>query len=322
VSCKWLNEVSEMRVVVTGGAGFIGSHTVDLLVENGHEVMVIDSKLDKSFHHKNANYYLEDILDKKKVNELFQSFQPEAVIHLAAQVDVQHSMEHPDHDIDINLKGTIHILEQCRLYGSKIIFASSAAVYGIPKLLPITEDHDKKPLSIYGLSKLTAEHYIQLYHELYNVSYCILRYANVYGPRQNSSGEGGVVSIFVDQLVQNIVPSIYGNGEQTRDFVYVKDVARANVLALDHHENEIFNVCNTSETSINELFTHISKLLKTDSVPVYKTEKKGDIFRSVLDSAKIIKTLKWNRKTDLLAGLVETVQFFQTKNRQDKEGLN
>jgi UDP-glucose 4-epimerase len=312
--------VEKVKVVVTGGAGFIGSHTVDLLIKNGHQVVVIDPKMDKSYLNNKAIYHFEDILNKEKINEIFHGFQPDAVIHLAAQVDVATSLSQPEKDIDINLKGTIHILEQCRLYGSKVIFASSAAVYGVPKQLPIAEEHEKNPLSIYGLSKLSAERYIQLYHELYDVSYCILRYSNVYGPRQDSSGEGGVVSIFVNQLVNHLPSSIYGNGEQTRDFVYVKDVARANVLALDHHENAIFNVCNNTETTINELFTHISKLLKTDSVPIYKTEKKGDIFRSVLDSAKIIKTLKWNRETELMAGLLETVEFFQTKNQQDKEG--
>jgi UDP-glucose 4-epimerase len=301
-----------MKVVVTGGAGFIGSHTVDLLVENGHEVVVIDSKLDKSFHHKNANYFLVDILNKEKISEIFQSFRPEAVIHLAAQVDVQKSLDHPDRDIDINLKGTIHILEQCRQWGCKIIFASSAAVYGIPKQLPIKEEHSTHPLSIYGLSKLSAEKYIQLYSDLYGVNYCIFRYANIYGPRQDSTGEGGVVSIFANQLVKNKIPTIYGNGKQTRDFVFVKDVAKANLLALNHGTNSIFNVCHTTETSINDLLSNISILLNTESVPLYKEEKKGDIFRSVLDSTDINNQLNWKPETNLAEGLMETIQFFQS----------
>lgn len=308
-----------MKVIVTGGAGFIGSHTVDLLIEEGHEVVVIDYKSPQSYHNEKAFYYLKDILDREAISSIFQIFQPEAVIHLAAQVDVQQSLNNPAKDIDINLKGTIHILEECRKYRSKIIFASSAAVYGIPNKLPIHEQHTTNPLSIYGLSKLSAERYIQLYHELYEIPYTILRYANVYGPRQESTGEGGVVSIFVDQLVNGYIPTIYGDGTQTRDFVYVKDVARANVLALYHDVNSIMNVCSSSETTINELYKQIACLLNKEITPEHKEGKIGDISRSMLDSSLILKYFSWSRKTDLISGLKETIQFFQIKLLLHKE---
>jgi UDP-glucose 4-epimerase len=300
-----------MRVLVTGGAGFIGSHTVDLLLENGYEVAVLDKKLDRSFHNPKAVYECADLLNKDRLAHVFKNFKPEAVIHLAAQVDVQTSMTYPDKDIDINLKGTVHLLEQCKQNQAKIVFASSAAVYGVPQQLPIHEFHDTHPLSIYGLSKLSAEHYIRLYHELYGVQYCVLRYANVYGPRQDSTGEGGVVSIFVDRLVHGQTPIIYGSGNQTRDFVFVKDVARANVLALKGGGNRIFNVCNTTEISINELLNQISSLLGKETVPNYLPEKKGDIFRSILDGTEIRKNLNWQSETELIEGLKDTIDYFR-----------
>jgi UDP-glucose 4-epimerase len=300
-----------MKVIVTGGAGFIGSHTVDLLVEEGHQVTVIDHKGKNPFQNKQTIYESVDILDKQSLTRIFQSFKPDAVIHLAAQVDVQTSILQPDLDIDINLKGTIHILEQCRNTGAKMIFASSAAVYGVPQQLPIAENHETWPLSIYGLSKLSAERYIQLYSALYGLKYCIFRYANVYGPRQDSTGEGGVVSIFVDQLVKQRIPTIYGDGEQTRDFVFVKDVARANVLALDYPANAILNVGNTMETSVNQLYTFLTNIMEVDVIANYVEGKKGEISRSILDSAPLHACLNWKAETNLIDGLRETIQFFR-----------
>jgi UDP-glucose 4-epimerase len=302
-----------MKVIVTGGAGFIGSHTVDQLVKQGHQVTVIDQKVKNPFHNEQTLYEAVNILDKQSLTRIFQSFKPDAVIHLAAQVDVQTSILQPDLDIDINLKGTINILEQCRSIGAKVIFASSAAVYGIPQQLPITENHETMPLSIYGLSKLSAERYIQLYHHLYGVEYCIFRYANVYGPRQDSTGEGGVVSIFVDQLLKQQIPTIYGDGTQTRDFVFVGDVAQANVLALEGSSNAILNVGNTRETSVFELFQLLTEMMDIVIDPKYAEGKKGEISRSVLESAQLQACLNWKGETNLTEGLRETIQFFQNE---------
>ena len=223
-----------MKVLVTGGAGFIGSHIVDTLIESGYEVVVVDnlSSGKKEYLNDKAIFYDLD-LHSKQIEDVFEKELPDFVIHEAAQVDVSISIHHPYFDAYSNILGTIHLLELSRKYHvKKVIYASSCAVYGETGDYSIQENSKIQPISFYGASKYTPELYIQLYQKLYGLPYTILRYANVYGPRQTPKGEGGVISIFVQKLLKNENLIIYGYGTQTRDFVYVKDVAHANLLVL------------------------------------------------------------------------------------------
>ena len=294
-----------MKVLVTGGAGFIGSHIVDTLIESGYEVVVVDnlSTGKKEYLHDKAVFYNLE-LHSKQLDGVFAKELPDFVIHEAAQVDVSISINDPYYDAYSNILGTIHLLDLCREYQvKKVIYASSCAVYGETGDYSIQESSIIQPISFYGASKYTPEQYIQLYQKLYGLSYTILRYANVYGPRQTPKGEGGVISIFVKKLLKNENPIIYGDGTQTRDFVYVKDVAHANLLALTKGENQIYNVSLNKKTSINELFLLLSLLIPHSAVPIYKPSKNGDILYSRLDNQKAKELLGWQPKFDLFKGL-------------------
>ncbi|HBF36501.1 MAG TPA: UDP-glucose 4-epimerase, partial [Firmicutes bacterium] len=221
-------------VLVTGGAGFIGSHIVELLIEQNYDVFVIDNLSKGSLTNipSRATFWKCDIRSQE-VKNIFEQHSFEYVIHLAAQTGVNFSNSNPVEDHDINLSGLLNILELSRMYGVKrFIFSSSAATYGNPSGIPISEDQIQQPISFYGLSKLVGEQYIQMYHQIYGLEYVILRYSNVYGPRQNSSHEGGVISIFLECLNKALPYTVYGNGKQTRDYIYVKDIAKANMTAL------------------------------------------------------------------------------------------
>uniref|UniRef100_A9AAL6 NAD-dependent epimerase/dehydratase n=1 Tax=Methanococcus maripaludis (strain C6 / ATCC BAA-1332) TaxID=444158 RepID=A9AAL6_METM6 len=291
-----------MKILVTGGAGFIGSHIVDLLVENGHDVSILDNL--STGNKKNlkvlAKFINGDILDK---NLDLTGF--ECVIHEAAQINVRTSVENPVFDANINILGTINILEKIKEYDvKKIIFSSSGgAVYGEPEYLPVDEKHSLKPLSPYGLSKFCAEEYIKLYNRLYDIEYCILRYSNVYGERQDPLGEAGVISIFIDKMKKGESPVIYGDGNQTRDFVNVKDVARANLMALNW-KNETVNICSGKEISINELFKIISSEIGFDKNPIYEKEREGEVYRIYIDYEKA-ESLGWIPEVELKNGIKE-----------------
>ena len=301
-----------MKVLVTGGAGFIGSHIVDTLIESGYEVVVVDnlSTGKKEYLHDKAVFYNLE-LHSKQLDGVFAKELPDFVIHAAAQVDVSISINDPYYDAYSNILGTIHLLDLCREYQvKKVIYASSCAVYGETGDYSIQESSIIQPISFYGASKYTPEQYIQLYQKLYGLSFTILRYANVYGPRQTPKGEGGVISIFVKKLLKNENPIIYGDGTQTRDFVYVKDVAHANLLALTKGENQIFNVSLNKKTSINELFLLLSLLIPHSAVPIYKPSRNGDILYSRLDNQKAKELLGWQPEFDLFKGLSETKEFY------------
>ena len=302
-----------MNVLVTGGCGFIGSHTVDLLVEQGYKTIVID-KIKPNEYNPRVLYYQADITHPHVLEQIFAEHTPGVVIHLAAQVSVDTSMKDPLRDVNENVVGTIKLLEQCRSFQTKIIFASSAAVYGLPMHLPILEEHSTNPISIYGLSKLTVEKYIQLYYQQFGVEFCILRYANVYGPRQGSTGEGGVISIFADRLSKGQTPILFGNGNQTRDFVYVDDVARANLYALKRGTNQIFNVSTMTETSVNQIVKILQERMDNQSGQTYLPARTGDIPRSILDSTEIRTLLGWEPKVDIKTGLTLTIDYFTRKS--------
>ncbi len=296
------------KILVTGGAGFIGSHLVPKLIENRFEVFVLDnlSSGSKKNLPDNTKLFVTDI-NSSNVSSIFERERFDAVVHLAGQTMVNVSVERPVFDAEENVVGSINLLETARKTGVKrFIFASSAATYGDvdESLLPLPETLPTAPMSCYGLSKATVERYIRLYHDMYGLEYAILRFANVYGERQGDGGEGGVISVFVRQTVGNKDITIYGDGEQTRDFIYAGDVADAIVAALTAPEaNDIYNVSTQTETCINELPAILSDLAGKKINVTYAPERAGDIRRSILSNVNAGKKLGWQPKTPLKDGL-------------------
>lgn len=302
-----------MNILITGGAGFIASHIADACIELGHQVAIVDNMCTGHYEyvHPQAEFHKLDIADPQ-LTGVFEAFQPEVVIHHAAQIDVRSSISNPLLDANVNILGSIHLLELCKNYGvRKIIYASSAAVYGKPMALGICEDHPIRPLSGYGISKHTVEHYMDVYAHLFGLDYTILRYANVYGIRQDPKGEGGVISIFVDKWLRKNVPVIYGDGEQTRDFIYVKDIVRANLLALTKGSHAIVNIGTDSQTSINELSRIMNIIFEDSIVPTYHKTRPGDIERSCLNNRLAFKMLGWKPKYTLMQGLEEVCGYYK-----------
>ncbi|WP_328793750.1 NAD-dependent epimerase/dehydratase family protein [Heliomicrobium undosum] len=299
--------------MVTGGAGFIGSHVVERCIARGDEVLVIDNLSTgkrENIPEKAAFFHLDVAGDE--IREVIAREAPEAIIHLAAQVDVQVSLRKPLDDARTNILGTINLLEACRQSGVKrVIVASSAAVYGDPVRLPVDEDHPLAPANAYGISKHTPEHYLQLYRELYGIVGVALRFANVYGPRQDAAGEGGVVAIFTERLLRGHAPMIYGDGEQTRDFVYVDDVVDAMLMVLDAKieqlDHSVYNVSTGQATSVKALFKQIRELVGADLSAQVAPARAGDILHSYLDSSRIEDAVGWRPKTPLRQGLAQTV---------------
>lgn len=299
-----------MKVLVTGGAGFIGSHIVDQLLANQHEVVVLDnlSTGDRRNLAKDVPLVVQDVASD--LTELFEKERFEAVIHQAAQVSVPHSIQDPLYDLHVNGRGLLSVLEACRKFQvRKVIYASSAAVYGTPQTLPISEDHPLKPLSPYGVTKRTAEEYLRIYQELHGLQFTIFRYGNVYGPRQSVKGESGVIAIFTDAFCKGRVPTIYGDGFDTRDYVYVDDVARANVMALTLGDGETLNVSTQSAVNLHELFKTLTDILGEQIDPVFGPARSGDIQHSTLKNEKIRTLFKWNPQMDLAEGLRQTVEW-------------
>ncbi|PTV95048.1 UDP-glucose 4-epimerase [Halanaerobium saccharolyticum] len=301
-----------MEVLVTGGAGFIGSNIVDGLIEEGHKVIVVDnlSSGKKENLNEKAEFYQLDISDQE-LEKVFEENNITHVIHHAAQIDVQHSIKDPLFDAQNNILGTIKVLEMSREYEvEKIVYASSAAVYGEPDYLPIDEEHPIKAMSPYGISKHTPEHYIKMYNELYDLKYTIFRYANVYGPRQDPKGEGGVVSIFVDKMLAKDRPVIFGDGQQTRDFIHVYDIVKANLLALETGDNTLVNISTESRDSVNDLVEYLNLILPYNLKAIYEEARKGDILHSSLANGKAKELLDWTPDYDFKAGLEQTVEYY------------
>jgi UDP-glucose 4-epimerase len=302
-----------MKILVTGGCGFIGSHIVDSLIENKHEVAVVDNLSSGKIDNLNptAQFYKTDITSKE-LKYAFEAFKPEVVYHEAAQIDVQKSIKEPEFDARVNILGTLNLLECCNLFGvKKILYASSAAVYGNPQYLGVDEEHPVNPISCYGISKHTPEHYIKAFGYLYGLKYTVLRYANVYGTRQELKGEGGVVSIFTNCMLKAIPPEIFGDGEQTRDYVYVKDIALANLAALGAGDNEIINIGTGTPVTVNRLFTAMQAIMDFKQQPKYGPARKGDITHSWLDNGKARKLLGWKPEFTLESGLSETIAYYR-----------
>jgi UDP-glucose 4-epimerase len=302
-----------VRILLTGGAGFIGSHVAERLVGHGHEVVVVDdlSTGKRENVPEGVSFVQEDI--RLGCEETFRRFLPEVLCHQAAQMDVRRSVREPDFDASVNVLGTIRLLQNCVEYGvGRVIFASTGgAVYGRQERFPAPEDHPQYPVSPYGVSKLAGERYLHYYGAQYGISYAALRYANVYGPRQDPHGEAGVVAIFSGNLAAKRRSRINGTGEQTRDYVYVGDVARANLLALDDEvPNGAYNVGTGVETSVNELYGLLQETSGKDLPPEYGPAKPGEQARSSVDPTKSQELLNWRPEVDLEAGLKETLRFF------------
>jgi len=304
-----------MKVLVTGGAGFIGSHIVDVLIKEGHGVVVVDdlSTGRKENINPEAKFYRLDIQDPS-LEDIFKRERPDCVSHQAAQIDVRRSVANPILDARINILGTINLLENCVSYKVKrVVFASSGgAIYGEQEVFPAPETHPLRPVSPYGITKLTVEHYLHYYRITYGLEYVSLRYANVYGPRQDPFGEAGVVAIFIQRMLSGDQPVINGDGEQTRDFVYVEDVARANLLALSNNTKEnIFNIGTGIETSVRQIFYLLREIINPSVREVHGPPKSGEQRRSVIDSSRAKEVLYWEPKTTLIEGLKKTYRHFK-----------
>jgi len=304
-----------MKVLVTGGAGFIGSHIVDQLIASNQQVVVVDnlSTGKRSQIHPSAAFYLCDITSPE-LQTVFAQEKPDAVIHQAAQIDVRHSLAAPLHDAMVNIIGTLRLLECAVLHQvQKFVYASSAAVYGVPRASCIEETHQTFPLSCYGISKLTPEHYIRVMSDQSGLDYTILRYANVYGKRQELTGEGGVIPGFIQKMLQNTSPGIFGDGQQTRDFIHVEDVAAANVASLHHSSREVLNVSTSQALSINDLVALLNEMMSLRIEPVYLPAREGDIRHSCLNNDKTREVLQWEPQVTLHRGLHQTIQYVRNR---------
>src|SRR5215211_1674408 len=302
-----------MKVLVTGGAGFIGSHVTEHLLAGGHEVTVVDdlSSGKRENVPNEAAFYELDI--RSGCPEVFERFGPEAVSHHAAQIDVRRSVHKPDYDAEVNVVGTIRLLENCVRYGvRKFVFASSGgAIYGEQQELPASEEHPEYPVSPYGVSKLAGERYLHFYWLHHSMNYAALRYSNVYGPRQDPHGEGGVVAIFSRNLALGQTSTINGKGDQTRDYVYVGDVARANVMALEADlPPGAYNIGTGIETSVNRLYAMMREISGCDLPPRHGAAKPGEQARSSVDATKARRLIGWAPQVGLAEGLRETLESF------------
>jgi UDP-glucose 4-epimerase len=300
--------------MVTGGAGFIGSNVADRFVHEGHKVTVIDdlSTGVESNVNKKAKFYKVDIRSAV-IDKIFEKAKADILCHHAAQIDVRKSTDDPIFDADVNILGSLNLLNACvRHKVKKVIFASTGgAIYGEQDYFPADEKHPARPLCPYGVTKLTIEKYLHFYRETHGLEYVSLRYANVYGPRQNPFGEAGVVAIFAERLLSGKEAVIYGDGKRTRDFVFVDDVVRANLLALHCPQSDIFNIGTGVETNINSIFRTLKRGTGSEQEEIHAPPKPGEQERSALDCSKARRLLKWKPKCRFSEGMDRTVQFFQ-----------
>ncbi|MGC8594696.1 MAG: NAD-dependent epimerase/dehydratase family protein [Candidatus Kryptoniota bacterium] len=305
-----------MKILVTGGAGFIGSNIVDALISNGHEVSVVDDLSSGSIENLNplAKFYQLDVRDQS-VEKIFKENQFDIVNHHAAQMDVRKSVADPIFDASVNIVGSLNLLQNSLKYGvKKIIFASTGgAIYGEQDYFPADESHPTRPLSPYGIAKLSVEKYLFYYKVVHGLEHVILRYANIYGPRQNPHGEAGVVAIFASKMLAGEQPVINGDGKQTRDYTFVGDVVRANLLALDYNGSEIFNIGTGKETDVNHLFLKLRELTHSQCEEKHGAAKAGEQMRSVIDYSKAERMLGWKPEVSLENGLKITVEYFRNK---------
>jgi UDP-glucose 4-epimerase len=303
-----------MKVLVTGGAGFIGSHVADLFIENGYEVVIVDdlSTGRASNINPRAKFYQLDIRSQE-IREVFEQERPQYVSHHAAQMDVRRSVAEPIFDAEVNILGSINLLESARSVGLHhfVYISTGGAVYGEPEYLPCDENHPINPICQYGASKHTVEHYLYMYHENYGLNYTVLRYPNVYGPRQDPHGEAGVVAIFTGQMISGEQVAINGDGDQERDYVHVTDCAQANLKAITVSNNGVFNIGSGMGTTVNQIYQTLKEITGYPLDALHRSPKLGETRRIYLDATKARRELGWQLTVDLMAGLETTVEYFR-----------
>ena len=306
--------IESKTALVTGGAGFIGSHLVGRLLELGYRVVVIDDLSSGKLKNLNpaATFHHSDIT-QPAATEVFQREQPDLVFHLAAQTSVSNSTRDPVRDSEVNVLGTLRMLEAARRYGvEKFIYSSTGgALYGEPEVDPCPDDHPIKPLAPYGMSKYLGELDMEFYRRLYRLNYTSLRYGNVYGPRQDPHGEAGVVAIFSQAMLEGKQPEIFGDGNQERDFVCVADVVEANILAIDRGDGMAMNIGSGQKTSINRIFELLKSIIGYRWDPLHSAARLGDVYQISLGSARAKEQLGWTPQVELEDGLRQTVEYFR-----------
>ncbi len=307
-----------MKILVTGGAGFIGSNVADAYLQAGHEVVIVDNLVTGNRRNINpkAIFYEMDICDES-LSEVFAKEKPDMVNHHSAQISVPLSIENPLLDVINNVYGWVNVLQNCVRTGvKKVIYISSGgAIYGEAEEYPTSEKYNPKPLSIYAINKRVGEDYLYFYRHQYGLNYTVLRYANVYGPRQISQGEAGVVSLFTEKLLKGEIPTVYRYDNEPdgmiRDYVYVGDVVQANLLALERGEGEVFNIGTSIPTTTKDLYYAIAKQLGINREPYYGPARKGDLHRSLLSCEKAKKVLGWKPETGLSEGISQVIKYLK-----------
>ncbi|HAP66393.1 MAG TPA: UDP-glucose 4-epimerase [Nitrospinae bacterium] len=309
-----------MNILITGGAGFIGSNIVDRYIKEGHQAIIADNLITGKVKNINAKakFYKIDIRDREGLESIFKENKIDIISHHAAQMDVRKSVDDPIYDADVNILGSLNLLQLAVKHKiKKFIFASTGgAVYGEQDYFPADEKHPPNPLSPYGISKLALEKYLYFYKMTYNLNHTILRYANVYGPRQDPHGEAGVVAIFAKKILKGEPPIINGDGGQTRDYTFVEDVVEANVLVIKNGINGIYNIGTGIETSVNELCNIMLKTAGADAKPVHGPAKMGEQRRSVISCNKINSECDWTPKNSIKDGISKTINFFKDEQRE------